>query len=448
MDIAENTPTVAAVFHPDLAFKADSEAQMRSPVAKLEEAVRLANALHLVVHLSQTVKITRPCAATLFSKGKVKELAFIVQEECIALVVVDGTLTPIQQRNLEKAWHTKVIDRTALILEIFSQRARTREGHLQVALANLTYQKSRLVRSWTHLERQRGGLGFVGGPGETQIESDRRMIDQRIIRYRRQLEGVEKTRDLHRRQRHKANIPVVALVGYTNSGKSTLFNRLTKSCVLAQDKLFATLDPTMRALPLPNGQRIILSDTVGFVSDLPTHLVAAFRATLEEVARASIIVHVRDSAHEHVVAQKQDVQNVLQQLGVPTFPEQKIVEVFNKIDLCASKEPQTVSSPMPYSQYIALSAITGDGVQDLLDLLGDLLKNMTQPFQVSIPAHDSKPMSWLYAHGTILEKCYIPEDNLWNLTGTLPARKIGAFIKKFPVISLRRQTPSNAKAGY
>ena len=315
----------AVVLHP---ARRDAAA-VRSPEASLAEAVGLAGAIDLAVVHSEVVALHQPRPATLLGSGKVEELAAVVSALEAELAVVDAALTPVQQRNLEKAWDCKVIDRTGLILEIFGARARTREGRLQVELAQQTFQRSRLVRSWTHLERQRGGLGAVGGPGETQIEADRRAIDERIVRIRRQLAEVTRTRELHRKRRRQAPWPVVALVGYTNAGKSTLFNRLTGSGVLAADQLFATLDPTMRGLRLPGGRRVILSDTVGFISELPTHLVAAFRATLEEVLEAELVIHVRDITHAETDAQKQDVEAVLDELGVRAGEGAVVLEAWN-----------------------------------------------------------------------------------------------------------------------
>jgi GTP-binding protein HflX len=302
----------------------------RSPEAKLDEAIGLARAIDLAVVSAGIVPISDIRPATYVGKGKVEELAGLIKSDEIGIVVMDCALSPVQQRNLEKAWGAKVVDRTGLILEIFGRRAQTREGSLQVELAHLTYQKSRLVRSWTHLERQRGGFGFLGGPGESQLETDRRLIEERIARIEVDLEKVKRTRQLHRDSRKRVPYPIVALVGYTNAGKSTLFNRLTRARVLSADMLFATLDPTMRALDLPHGAKIILSDTVGFISDLPTTLVAAFRATLEEVVAADVILHVRDVSHEDSDAQSQDVETVMRQLGIE--PGEQVIEVWNKID--------------------------------------------------------------------------------------------------------------------
>jgi GTP-binding protein HflX len=311
---------------------ARAKAALRSPAARLDEAVGLARAIDLNVISSGIVPLGEIRPATFVGKGKLEEIAGLVKTDDAGIVVMDCALSPVQQRNLEKAWDAKVLDRTGLILEIFGRRARTREGALQVELAHLTYQKSRLVRSWTHLERQRGGFGFLGGPGETQIETDRRMIEERIARIETELDKVKRTRKLHRDSRKRVPYPIVALVGYTNAGKSTLFNRLSQSSVLSADMLFATLDPTLRAVDLPKGLRVILSDTVGFISDLPTMLVAAFRATLEEVIEADLILHVRDASHEDAEAQALDVEAVLSQLGIAVRDGVELVEVWNKID--------------------------------------------------------------------------------------------------------------------
>ena len=326
---AANSTGRALVVCPLLRRSADE----RDTEAKLAEATGLAAAIRLDVVDAEAVRLDHPKPATLLGKGAVDRLGLAIAENEIGVAVVDGTLSPVQQRNLERAWKCKVIDRTGLILEIFGDRARTSEGRLQVELASFTYQKSRLVRSWTHLERQRGGFGFLGGPGEFQIESDRRQIGDRIIRLKRELQDVKRTRGLHREARKRVPYPIVALVGYTNAGKSTLFNRLTESKVLAEDLLFATLDPTMRAVKLPGGPKAILSDTVGFISDLPTDLVAAFRATLEEVQAADIIVHVRDVAHPDTESQKQDVEDVLRDLGLSAAVDAGMIEALNKIDL-------------------------------------------------------------------------------------------------------------------
>ena len=396
--------TATLIVHPRLKTRAASEYGERS---RLEEAEGLAAAISLDVRHSESVTIAKPNPATLLGEGTVERIGGLVKDFEIHLVVVDGHLSPGQQRNLEKAWNAKVIDRTGLILEIFGARARTREGQLQVELAHLTYQKSRLVRSWTHLERQRGGHGFLGGPGETQIEIDRRLIEERIVRLKKELETVTRTRTLHREARRRVPYPIVALVGYTNAGKSTLFNTLTKSSVVAMDQLFATLDPTMRQLRLPSGRKAILSDTVGFVSDLPHELVAAFRATLEEVLGADIIIHVRDISHPESDAQRRDVLDVLKQLGVEAegTPERPVVEALNKIDLLDAEARQAeITSASRTGTTVALSAITGEGTEDLLALLDADLGRRRQALNVHVPLEDGKTIAWLYRRGEVLAR--------------------------------------------
>jgi GTP-binding protein HflX len=353
--------------------------------------------------------LAKPAPATLLGSGKVEEIATTSRALEPEVVVVNAALSPVQQRNLEKAWGTKVLDRTALILEIFGERARTREGRLQVELAHLTYQRSRLVRSWTHLERQRGGFGFLGGPGETQIETDRRLIGERIIKIKKELEAVKRTRGLHREARKRVPYPIVALVGYTNAGKSTLFNRLTSAEVVAKDMLFATLDPTMRGLKVPSGRRIILSDTVGFIADLPIELVAAFRATLEEVLEADIVLHVRDAAHDESEAQKADVMKVLHELGIDE-DERTVVEVLNKIDLLDADVRRSllarnlIRAGMLTGEQVAVSALTGAGCEALLALLDRLLSGQEQTLRLHLAPEDGAGLAWAYANGRVIER--------------------------------------------
>ena len=363
---------------------------LRAPEARLAEAVRLTGSIGVEVSATRIVRLARPRPATLLGNGAIDDVKEALAGEEAGLVVVDGALTPVQQRNLERAWDAKVIDRTGLILEIFGARARTREGVLQVDLAALSYQRTRLVRSWTHLERQRGGAGFLGGPGEAQIEIDRRLIDEKIVKLKRQLEDVRRTRGIQRRARRRVPFPVVALVGYTNAGKSTLFNRLTDGGVLAQDQLFATLDPTMRGLDLPSGRRAILSDTVGFISDLPTQLVAAFRATLEEVVEADLILHVRDIADPDTAAQKHDVDLVLDELEAHLTPR---MELWNKIDL--------LDAPPAMNGGVPVSAVTGQGVEDLLEAVDAELSRSRSVCDFVLPPDDGAAIAWLYRHGNV-----------------------------------------------
>ena len=388
--------TRAHILHP--AFKDRAGA----PRAALEEASGLAEALGLELVRSEVVPIAEPVPATLFRPGKVTEIVEAVAAEGAELVVVNTGLSPVQQRNLERAWQAKVLDRTGLILEIFGERAQTREGVLQVELAHLSYQKSRLVRSWTHLERQRGGVGFMGGPGETQIEADRRMIDEKITRLKRQLEKVVRTRTQHRKARRRVPHPVVALVGYTNAGKSTLFNSLTEASVYAEDMPFATLDPTMRRIALPSGRTAILSDTVGFISDLPTQLVAAFRATLEEVLEADLVVHVRDIAHPQTGEQRGDVMAVLEELGIDEGARERILEVRNKIDLLDAEaaEVERVRSARGDGP-LAVSAATGEGTAALLAEIEARLHPRRLRVDLAFGHHEGDAVSWLYRHGDV-----------------------------------------------
>ncbi|GGH25321.1 GTP-binding protein HflX [Cribrihabitans marinus] len=382
----------AWVLHPDI--RSDPDRRDAGPA--LDEAVALAAALpDLDVIGSDVVRLPKPQPGYLFGSGKIDELKAVFQANEIELVLIDGPVTPVQQRNLEKAWGLKILDRTGLILEIFSDRAATREGVLQVEMAALSYQRTRLVRAWTHLERQRGGLGFVGGPGETQIEADRRAIDDQLVRLRRQLDKVVKTRELHRQARAKVPYPIVALVGYTNAGKSTLFNRLTGAEVMAEDMLFATLDPTMRRIDLPEGPEVILSDTVGFISDLPTELVAAFRATLEEVLAADLIVHVRDITHAETEAQAADVEGILASLGVDE--DRPRLEVWNKIDRLDPEARAAVRTRADRDPDVfAISAVSGAGLEALLTEMADRLQGARHETVLHLDFADGRRRAWLF----------------------------------------------------
>jgi GTP-binding protein HflX len=389
--------TRAFVLHPEIRTDPDR----RAPKPALEEAISLARALpQLDVVGADVVPLRQVSAGMLFGSGKIEELKERIEAAEVELVLVDGPVTPVQQRNLERAWKVKLLDRTGLILEIFSDRAATREGVLQVEMAALNYQRTRLVRAWTHLERQRGGLGFVGGPGETQIEADRRAIDEQLVRLKRQLDKVVKTRALHRAARAKVPYPIVALVGYTNAGKSTLFNRLTGAEVMAKDMLFATLDPTMRSVTLPDGPEIILSDTVGFISDLPTELVAAFRATLEEVLAADLVLHVRDISHAETEEQAQDVHEILASLGVAD--ETRMIEVWNKIDSLPQEAADAMRARAAREEdVLALSAITGEGVAALETAVAEALQGAVREAEITLGFAEGRKRAWLFEQDVV-----------------------------------------------
>ena len=408
----------------------------RRPEARLEEAAGLALALDLEVRETLVVNLRQLTPATLFGKGKVEEIRILVEAEELDVVVIDDALTPVQQRNLEKAWSAKVIDRTGLILEIFARRARTREGRLQVELARLTYERSRLVRTWTHLERQRGGFGVMGGPGETQIETDRRLIAEKIGKLKRDLSEVRRTRTLQRAARKRRPYPTVALVGYTNAGKSTLFNRLTASEVVAEDMLFATLDPTLRMLKLPDGRPAILSDTVGFISDLPHELVESFRATLEEVREADVILHVRDIASDESEAQAGDVRTVLERLGVD-LEERRVVEVWNKADLLDPETRQELAGDARRAHPPAqlLSAVTGEGCDALLSAVAGLVDD-APPVAARVPPGDGAAIAWLYRHGRVTQRTSDAEGAV-TLSVRLSPQALGQFEQMFPEAEVR-----------
>lgn len=429
--------TRAAVIVPDLGRHGASDS-VRETNAQLDEAKGLALAIGVEIAHGQVVRVRNVKPSTLFGSGQVEELADRLEQEEVELIIVDTSLSPVQQQNLEKMLGAKVIDRTGLILEIFGERAATAEGRLQVELAHLDYQQGRLVRSWTHLGRQRGGFGFLGGPGETQIESDRRMIRDRMAKLRKELEQVKRTRSLHRQRRQRAPWPVVALVGYTNAGKSTLFNRLTGSEVMAEDMLFATLDPTMRQVSLPGIDKVILSDTVGFVSKLPTQLIAAFRATLEEVMSADLIVHVRDISDPDTTAQKQDVEKVLSELGLVTSQEDDgegepvpVVEVWNKIDALSEEANQLwADDTRNRDDVIMVSALTGEGIDGLRQFISDHLTAGNVIREIEISSADGALMAWLHEHGQVMAEEV--DGDVLKLQVRLSEQNYDRFIRKQP----------------
>ena len=411
----------------------------RDAHARLEEAVGLARAIDLDIAAAITAPLIQVRPATFIGSGKVEEIARLVEESKAELVCVNAQLSPIQQRNLEKAWNAKVLDRTGLILEIFGRRASTREGILQVELAHLQYQKSRLLRSWTHLERQRGGFGFLGGPGESQLEADRRLIQERISKIEKQLSSVMKTRALHRKGRARVPYPLVALVGYTNAGKSTLFNRLSGAEVVAKDLLFATLDPTMRAITLPQGRKVILSDTVGFISDLPTTLIAAFRATLEEVLAADIILHVRDVSHAETEAQAKDVNHVLNELGIDEVRRGRAVEAWNKLDLLdAETRIQRAAQAMRNPACVLISAMTGEGLDRLLQLIEERLGGEDHIYEVFLDPGDGEGLAWLHERGEVMARQGFP-DGRQCLTVRLSGDLAGQAQARFGKAMRQRQ---------
>lgn len=427
----DRTPEAQAalVLHP---YRTNAS-NLRSPEARLEEAVGLAEALDLVIAESLAAPLRASTPSTLFGKGKVEEIRAMVEAMHIDVVVVDDALTPVQQRNLEKAWQAKVLDRTGMILEIFARRARTREGKLQVELARLGYERSRLVRTWTHLERQRGGFGVMGGPGETQIETDRRLLAEKIGKLKRELVEVRRTRTLQRSARQRVPFPSIALVGYTNAGKSTLFNKVTAAEVEAKDMLFATLDPTLRTVKLPGGRPAILSDTVGFISDLPHELVDAFRATLEEVQEADVILHVRDIASDDTDAQAADVREVLDQIGIGE--DRALIEVWNKIDLLPDFQREAMLARGERGNAVALSAVSGEGVDQLLSILGRLVDDEASVI-AQIKPEEGQALAWLYRNGRVVARRE-DTDGVTHLSVRLNHDALGKFEQMYPRTRIR-----------
>ena len=424
----------AVILLPSLRMKTGAEPltpPRRDPETRRQEAIGLVEAIGVNVAAAIDIPLRNAVPATLIGAGKIDEIAALVRINEAGLVIIDHPLTPVQQRNLENAWSAKVLDRTALILEIFGERAQTKEGRLQVELAHLNYQKSRLVRSWTHLERQRGGFGFLGGPGETQIEADRRQIQARIKKIEKALAGVRNMRQVHRAKRKRVPQPVVALVGYTNAGKSTLFNHMTGEGVLAKDMLFATLDPTLRRVPMPHGEEIILSDTVGFISDLPTTLVAAFHATLEEVIEADVILHVRDISSPETDAEARDVYAVLGELGLEPAADKRIIEVWNKIDRLDDNDRKSLLARAARSdpEAMPVSAVTGEGVDHLLAAVEEKVMERRPRMTVTLGADNLSGLPWLYENLEILERTDSPEDGSTTMLVRVPEKRRDAFTR-------------------